>query len=59
MPSGAVPTVEIEGLTSIREASVELGSMNVLVGANGAGKSNFVRTLELLGRIVDEELASM
>lgn len=48
--------IEIEGFTSIKSATVELGRLNVLVGANGAGKSNFIRALELLGRIVDEEL---
>ncbi|MCK2237233.1 MULTISPECIES: AAA family ATPase [unclassified Crossiella] len=40
--------IEIEGFTSIKSASVELGRLNVLVGANGAGKSNFIRALELL-----------
>lgn len=48
--------ITIEGFTSIRSATVELGSLNVLVGANGAGKSNFVRALELLGRIADGDL---
>lgn len=48
--------IQIEGFTSIRSATVELGPLNVLVGANGAGKSNFVQALELLGRIVAEEL---
>jgi predicted ATPase len=52
----AVRAVEVEGHTSIRDARVELGPINVLIGANGAGKSNFIRVLELLGRIVDEEL---
>ena len=51
-----VRSIEIEGHTSIRDAVVALGRMNVLVGANGAGKSNFVRAMELLGRIVDGEL---
>ncbi|WP_374213323.1 AAA family ATPase [Crossiella sp. SN42] len=46
----------VEGFTSIRSASVELGQLNVLVGANGAGKSNFIRAFEMLGRIADEEL---
>lgn len=44
-------SIEIEGFTSIRSARVELGSMNVLIGANGAGKSNFVQAFELLARI--------
>ena len=48
--------IEVEGFTSIRSAAVELGRVNVLVGANGAGKSNFIQALALLGRIVDEEL---
>lgn len=47
---------EVEGFTSIRFASVELGRLNVLVGANGAGKSNFIHALAMLGRIVDSEL---
>lgn len=49
-------SIEIDGFTSIRSASVDLGRINVLVGANGAGKSNFIRVFELLGRIVDDEL---
>jgi predicted ATPase len=53
----AVRAVEVEGHTSIRDARVELGRVNVLIGANGAGKSNFIRVLELLGRIVDKQLA--
>jgi predicted ATPase len=48
--------IEVEGFTSIRSATVSLGDLNVLVGANGAGKSNFVHALEMLGRIADEEL---
>ncbi len=37
-------------------ASVEFGDLNILIGANGAGKSNFVQIFELLGRIVDQDL---
>lgn len=48
--------IQIDGYTSIVSASVSLGSVNVLVGANGAGKSNFIQAFELLGRIVNEEL---
>jgi predicted ATPase len=48
--------IEVEGFTSIRSASVDLGRLNVLVGANGAGKSNFIQALAMLGRIVDGEL---
>jgi len=48
--------IRIEGFTSIRSATVRLGRLNVLVGANGAGKSNFVQALGLLGRIVADQL---
>lgn len=56
MPDNPLGRVEIEGFTSIVDATVDLGRLNVLVGANGAGKSNLIRALELLGRIVDEDL---
>ncbi|MFD5243275.1 AAA family ATPase [Amycolatopsis sp. NPDC058340] len=56
MTQQRLTSIQIEGFTSIRSARVELGAMNVLIGANGAGKSNFVHALELLGRIVESEL---
>jgi predicted ATPase len=49
-------SVVVEGFTSIRSAALTLNDLNVLVGANGAGKSNFIRALGMLGRIVDSEL---
>jgi predicted ATPase len=49
-------SVVVEGFTSIQSAALNLRDLNVLVGANGAGKSNFIRALGLLGRIVDSEL---
>jgi predicted ATPase len=48
--------IHIEGFTSMYEAAVELRDLNVLVGANGAGKSNLIRALEMVDRIVDGEL---
>jgi predicted ATPase len=56
MARDGVRSLRIEGFTSIRSAEVQLGDLNVLVGANGSGKSNFIRALELLGRIVDQYL---
>jgi predicted ATPase len=50
-------SVVVEGFTSIRSAALTLNDVNVLVGANGAGKSNFIRALSVLGRIVDSELS--
>jgi predicted ATPase len=51
-----VESIEIEGFLSIRSATVQLGRLNALIGANGAGKSNLVRAFEMLGRIADQEL---
>lgn len=49
--------IQIEGFLSIRGAAVNLGPLNVVVGANGAGKSNLVRAFEFLGRLADEDLS--
>ena len=49
-------SVVVEGFTSIRSAELALDDVNVLVGANGAGKSNLIRALGMLGRIMDGEL---
>ena len=40
-PRVRINRVEIEGFKSIRNASLDLSSVNLLIGANGAGKSNF------------------
>jgi predicted ATPase len=52
----SLESIVVEGFTSIRSATVNLRGLNVLVGANGAGKSNFIRVLGMLGRIVDDDL---
>jgi predicted ATPase len=51
-----IQRVAVDGHTSLKGVAVELQPLNVLVGANGSGKSNFVRALELLGRMADGEL---
>jgi predicted ATPase len=48
--SDAIRKLTIEGFKSIRELkNFELRRMNVLIGANGAGKSNFVGFFRLSG----------
>ena len=49
-----MPTLEsisIKGFKSIRDVEVELRDINVLIGANGSGKSNFIEVLEFLQAI--------
>jgi predicted ATPase len=52
----ALKKVSISGYKSISQADVELQALNVLIGANGAGKSNFVGVFELLREVVERRL---
>ncbi|MDR1329500.1 MAG: AAA family ATPase [Oscillospiraceae bacterium] len=48
----------IRGFKSIRELSdFELGSLNVFVGANGAGKSNLISFFRLLRALMEDNLS--
>jgi predicted ATPase len=47
----------VRGFKSIRELEgFELGSLNVLIGANGAGKSNFISLFRMLAEIYEQRL---
>lgn len=48
--------IVIKGFKSIREAEIELRDLNVFIGANGAGKSNFVSLFTLLRKIIEKGL---
>ena len=48
--------ITVQGFKSIREMSLEPRPLNVLIGANGSGKSNFVGVFRLLNELVDEHL---
>jgi predicted ATPase len=48
--------IKVRGFKSIREMDLELRPLNILVGANGAGKSNFVSLFKLVNQIVEENL---
>jgi predicted ATPase len=48
--------IQIAGFKSIRDQTLDLRSLNVLIGANGAGKSNFIEVFRLLHEIVDQNL---
>ena len=51
--------ITIRGFKSIELLEdFELGSLNVLIGANGAGKSNFVDFFRMLRAMADEGLAN-
>lgn len=46
----------LRGYKSIVECDIELGNLNVLIGANGAGKSNLIGFFRLINRILDQQL---
>ena len=48
--------VLLKGFKSIREMDIELRSLNVLIGANGAGKSNFVSFFKMLNEMMGMRL---
>lgn len=46
----------IKGFKSIREQSLALGRLNVVIGGNGVGKSNLISAFKFLREIVDGRL---
>jgi predicted ATPase len=55
--SDPVKSVTIKGFKSIRDLEAfEFRPVNVLIGANGAGKSNFIGFFRLLRELVEEKL---
>ena len=46
----------LRGYKSIRDAEIEFGPMNVLIGANGAGKSSLVSFFRLLNEMIGGRL---
>lgn len=53
----SVTRLTVTGYKSIRELkNFKLGELNVLIGANGAGKSNFISLFRMLAEMVDQRL---
>src|SRR5574341_92534 len=48
--------IQVKGFKSIREMDLELRELNVLIGANGAGKSNFISIFHMLNQLIEERL---
>ncbi len=54
--SPALDSLEVEGYKSIRSAKIDLGAINVLIGANGSGKSNLLGLFSLLADLAEGRL---
>jgi len=53
----SIKSVEIQNFKSIKDSGrIELGNINVLIGANGSGKSNFIEFFNFLKNITEEKL---
>lgn len=48
--------IEIKGFKSIKELKLELKPINILIGSNGAGKSNFISFFKLINVIFNQRL---
>ena len=48
--------IDLAGYKSIKKASLDLRPLNVLIGANGSGKSNFVAFFRLLNAMMSRNL---
>lgn len=53
-----IEQINIENYKSIRQGEIALTNLNVLIGANGAGKSNFISLFELLQAVLNQRLGS-
>jgi len=50
--------IVISGFKSIKKCELDLRNINVLIGCNGAGKSNFISILELMQNIINGRLSN-
>jgi len=48
--------IEIEGFKSIKKQEIMLSPINILIGANGAGKSNFISFFDFLQNLYKQNL---
>jgi predicted ATPase len=49
--------IKIKGFKSIRECDLEFRDINVLIGCNGAGKSNLISVFTMLRHVLSSELS--
>ena len=55
-PNGMLNHIKLEGYKSIRSLDLELKNLNILVGSNGAGKSNFIQFFRFMKMLVEQQL---
>ncbi len=55
---GRLTRLKVEGFKSIRSMDLEMRDLNILIGANGAGKSNLISFFKFMSKFVDDDLKS-
>jgi len=53
---GRLDKLKINGYKSIKSLEVSFSSINILIGANGAGKSNFIGFFNFVRKLAEKEL---
>lgn len=48
--------IEIKGFKSIKDVELDLNPLNILIGPNGVGKSNFIGLFKFLNQLVNKNL---
>ena len=56
--SRQITKIEIEGFKSIKSCELQLGMVNVLIGSNGSGKTDFISLFKMLQSMIDGNLQS-
>jgi predicted ATPase len=56
MQRGAIDRIRVEGFKSLRSMELKLRALNLLIGPNGVGKSNFVSLFRLLNQLIEKRL---
>ncbi len=51
-----ITRIELDGFKTFQDFSLDLSPLQVIVGANGVGKSNLFDALQLLGRLAESDL---
>lgn len=53
---GILGNMKVQGFKSIKEMDLELRPLNIIIGPNGVGKSNFINVFEFLYNIINLNL---
>ena len=54
-----ITNITIEGYKSIKSQNFQLDNLNVLIGSNGAGKSNFISIFKMMSEIAEGRLQNL